>query len=227
MEKRLCYCNSCRSFYIIDPVKSCPKCGRGLISSVVTEAEWDRSTDGQRSAFKSSLSSLAHSQNTSTRDSGRSSSTSSGTWNSGRSSQSGSGAGSHSYYQSTSGRSADFEKKLKSYKNWSIAIAVIGIISFFALIGQVAQLEAQGYIVTNKTPLYLGCGLSIFCAIAGFYGKSVYKQSSRLNNSWIFFIIALIGMAFLGIVYQVMPGWLCVVGCAVNVYNGYKLKKMV
>ena len=38
---------------------------------------------------------------------------------------------------------------------------------------------------------------------------------------------ALIGMAFLGIVYKVMPGWLCVAGCAVNVYNGYKLKKMV
>ena len=27
MEKRLCYCNSCRSFYIIDPGKPCPKCG--------------------------------------------------------------------------------------------------------------------------------------------------------------------------------------------------------
>ena len=188
MEKRLCYCNSCRSFYIIDPGKTCPKCGRTLVSSVVTETEWDKSTSQQRNAYKSSLGSVADTRSTS---------------------------------------AADIEKKLKSYKNWSIVIAIIGIVSFFSLIGQVSQLETQGYVITNKTPLYIACAFSIFCAFAGFYGKSVYKQSSRLNNSWAFFVIVLLGMAVLGIAYQIMPGWLCVVGCAVNAYNGYKLKKLL
>ena len=188
MEKRLCYCNSCRSFYIIDPGKTCPKCGRTLVSSVVTETEWDKSTIQQRNAYKSSLGSVADTRSTS---------------------------------------AADIEKKLKSYKNWSIVIAIIGIVSFFSLIGQVSQLETQGYVITNKTPLYIAGAFSIFCAFAGFYGKSVYKQSSRLNNSWAFFVIVLLGMAVLGIAYQIMPGWLCVVGCAVNAYNGYKLKKLL
>ena len=217
MEKRLCYCNSCRSFYIIDPLKTCPKCGRGLVSSVVTEEEWDRSTDGQRNAFKSSLGTMANTHRTGSGASGKSST----------SGQSSANTRSQYSYQNTSGQSADFENKLKSYKTWSIVIAVIGILSFFSLIGQVAQLEAQGYVVTNKTPVYLGCIFSAFCSFAGFYGTSVYKQSSRLNNSWVFYVIALIGMVVLAIAYQVMPGWLCAVGCAVNVYNGSKLKKML
>ncbi len=231
MEKRLCYCNSCRSFYIIDPGKTCPKCGRTLVSSVVTETEWDKSTSQQRNAYKSSLGSVADTRSTSAGDTGRSSqSRQSGMGDMGRTSgarQSGTGAGSQSYDQNPAGQAADIEKKLKSYKNWSIVIAIIGIVSFFSLIGQVSQLEAQGYVVTNKTPLYIACAFSIFCAFAGFYGKSVYKQSSRLNNSWAFFVIVLLGMAVLGIAYQIMPGWLCVVGCAVNAYNGYKLKKLL
>ena len=217
MEKRLCYCNSCRSFYIIDPGKTCPKCGRTLVSSVVTETEWDKSTSQQRNAYKSSLGSVADTRSTSAGDTGRASGTR----------QSGTGAGSQSYDQNPAGQSVDIEKKLKSYKNWSIVIAIIGIVSFFSLIGQVSQLEAQGYVITNKTPLYIACAFSIFCAFAGFYGKSVYKQSSRLNNSWAFFVVVLLGMAVPGIAYQIMPGWLCVVGCAVNAYNGYKLKKLL
>lgn len=58
MEKRLSYCKSCTGFFIIDPDKACPKCGNKLISSAITEAEWNRSSEEQKKAFKASLTTL-------------------------------------------------------------------------------------------------------------------------------------------------------------------------
>ena len=60
MEKRLCYCKSCDRFFIIAPDKACPKCGRSMLSSVVTEAEWNQSNASQRTAYKNSLSALGN-----------------------------------------------------------------------------------------------------------------------------------------------------------------------
>ena len=225
MEKRLCYCKSCRKFFIIDPDKKCPNCGYILVSSVVTESEWNRSSSEQRNAYKSSMSSMAHTSNPKYEKQASSSGSSgsktySNPFSEWKSKDSGAGYSTHSY-------SPDYEKKLKSYKTWSIVIAVIGIISLLSLFGQAAEIEAQGYVVTNKTPLYLGYALSIFCAFAGFYGMGVFKQPSKLNTSWILYIVVLIGMAVLAGAFQIMPGWLCAVGCAINIYNGSKLKKMV
>ena len=58
MEKRLCYCRSCACFFIINPDKVCPKCRGKLVSSVVTEEEWNRSSAEQKAAYKASLSAL-------------------------------------------------------------------------------------------------------------------------------------------------------------------------
>lgn len=55
MEKRLCFCRSCASFFIIDPDKVCPKCQSKMISSVITEKEWDRGDEKQKAAYKNSL----------------------------------------------------------------------------------------------------------------------------------------------------------------------------
>ena len=60
MERRLCYCKSCASFFIISPEKSCPKCHGQLISSVITEEEWNKSNTEQKDAFKKSLASMSN-----------------------------------------------------------------------------------------------------------------------------------------------------------------------
>lgn len=62
MERRLCYCRSCASFFIITPDKTCPKCRGRMVSSVVTEEEWNRSNEEQRTAFKNSLAALRGSE---------------------------------------------------------------------------------------------------------------------------------------------------------------------
>lgn len=81
--------------------------------------------------------------------------------------------------------------------------------------------------ISDKTPMYLGCALSILCAAAGFYGMGVTKQPSRLNTSWILFIVVVIGMGLLAVAYQMTPGWLCAAGCILNIINGSKLKKVL
>lgn len=55
MEKRLCYCKNCVSYFIISPDKTCPKCRGQMISSAITEKEWKQSNDEQKAAFKASL----------------------------------------------------------------------------------------------------------------------------------------------------------------------------
>ena len=62
MGKRLCYCKTCSSFFIIAPDKACPKCRGGLVSSVVTEEEWNRSNAEQKAAYKNSLAALSRSE---------------------------------------------------------------------------------------------------------------------------------------------------------------------
>ncbi|MBQ9065689.1 MAG: hypothetical protein IJ123_09610 [Blautia sp.] len=255
MEKRLCYCKSCRSFFIIDPGKRCPKCGNALVSSVVTESEWDRSSVEQRDAFKKSMKSVSDSGGSSAggnnwsasggnRAGGNSWSTSgrSGSFGdafrsfgdrlrslgssirstfSGNSFQGGSfGNRGYSY-----GGYAEYEKRMNSYRIWSTVVLVIGIISFFSIIGQYAQAEAQGYVITTRAPMYVGCALSAFCAYAGFYGRGVSKQPNKLDTSWKMYIAAAVGLVVLGIAFQLVPGWLCALGCGINIYNGYKLKK--
>ena len=59
MEKRLCYCKACASFFIITPDKACPKCQGRLVSSVITEEEWNGSNAEQKTAFKNSLAALS------------------------------------------------------------------------------------------------------------------------------------------------------------------------
>ena len=59
MEKRLCYCSSCARYFIISPDKACPKCQGKLISSVVTEEEWNRSSAEQKEAFKKSIAAMS------------------------------------------------------------------------------------------------------------------------------------------------------------------------
>ena len=272
MEKRLCFCKSCNSFYIINSDKNCPKCGGFLVSSVVTESEWNRSSNEQKNAFKRSLSEMANpggsgytGQRQSTEGRGNANQGSTGTYSGGYNSggynssgynnsgynnngsdnsgysnsgynsngntnrrpfnRNGFGGRNNNGSYSNGGYSGEVEKRRKTYKTWSIVIGVIGIVSFFSLIGQYAQLEAQGYVITDKTGLYLGCAFSVFCAFAGFFGMGVYKQPSKLNTSWVLYIIAFAGMILLSVVYKMIPGWLCVIACGFNIYNGSKLKK--
>ena len=60
MEKRLCYCTACESFFIISPDKTCPKCQGKMISSVITEEEWKRSNAEQKTAYKNSLTAVSN-----------------------------------------------------------------------------------------------------------------------------------------------------------------------
>ena len=220
MEKRLCYCRSCNSFFIIAPGSACPKCGAALTSSVVTEDEWNRSSMEQRNIFKYSLRGTSFDGASSNYGGGHTNYSQQNTGYSQQNRYNNPGTG------TPRGNSTEVEKKLKSYRTWSIVIGVIGILSIFSTIGQFAQVEAQGYIV-DKTPMYLIIAFSVFAAAAGFYGMGVPKQPSRLSTSWTLFIIILIAMVLLAVTYQAIPGWLCALGCAINIFNGNKLRKMI
>ncbi len=215
MEKRLCCCKSCRKFFMIDPSRPCPKCGSALLASVVTESEWNRSSAQQKEAYKATLSGAPYAAG----------------YSAPPRSETPPRTETPPRYTTPPrpayGYSDDIQKKLKSYRSWSIAIGVVGILSFLFLLGQYAQIEAQGYMISDKTPMYLGCALSILCAAAGFYGMGVPKQPSRLNTSWILFIVVVIGMGLLAVAYQMTPGWLCAAGCILNIINGSKLKKVL
>ena len=55
MEKRLCYCRSCATFFIIRPNRPCPKCRGKMTSSLITEEVWNRSSSAQKTVYKNNL----------------------------------------------------------------------------------------------------------------------------------------------------------------------------
>ena len=246
MEKRLSYCKSCKSFYLIDVGKKCPKCGYILLSSVVTEPEWEASNPEQKKAYKASLKSLAETPGPEAKSTGapgnhpnqNTNARTGNTANTTRTANSGNGAAGSAARtagmnsaNTASGNadyrvySADYEKMMKDYRFWSIVILVIGIISAFAIFGQYAQLDAQGYEV-DKLPFFGGVCWCIIIAVAGYYGMTVQKNPKRLNDSWVLFILVLVGTIIMVAVLQAAPGILCMIGLIWNIRNGAKLRKM-